>query len=717
MSSLTKYLPAFLLGFMALAWQVLLLREFTAHFYGNELVIGILLGAWLLWSGTGSLLADRVRFSRQRFSFLYYFALLVFPVCLFILRFSRFPLQLLPGETTGLLPALIFSLVLCFFICLPLGTLFVFNTHIQEGRIARVYLLEALGSAFSGVLLYFVLIPRLSNWESTAVVGSLTALLVFLSLPRKRSYFLPLILITAALIGFGRLDFPTQQRFWDPYVLTASTDSRYGKLQMIRSQEQYSLYNNGVVVFTLPDQATAEEAVHFALLQQPEAEEILLIGGGAGGALAEILKYPDTRVDYVELDPEIIRFTESVLPEAERRALEDARVEIFLQDGRAFLASSQKQYDVIILNLPDPSTAQINRFYTEEFFLLARQKMAARGILSLRVSSAENYISEELQGYLASVYATLSAVFDDILVFPGGNNIFLASRHLPRLNTADLVERIRRYKLDNIYLSPQMLPARLSPLRTRSLMDAIQAHPGQINRDLQPISYYWHALIWATQFHELESRLIKFFAKLGSRWLLDLPLALFCIMLVAIGTKGGQPAYFQTALVLSGLTTIMAEIMTILAFQAAKGYLYHSLALLFAVFMLGLVLGAKAGGKIGAIGITRLIAAQAFIVGLLILLWPLLSMSLPAASFYLFLFLLGLLGGYLFVVTNTLYLHHRKDYGRGYGLDLLGGFFGALGTSSILIPLLGIPAVLGHLILANSACLGFLLWGKLRHQA
>jgi len=85
-------------------------------------------------------------------------------------------------------------------------------------------------------------------------------------------------------------------------------------------------------------------------------------------------------VDYVEIDPEIIRLSLQYLPPGEQKVLEDSRVHIYFQDGRAYLNSSSKKYDVIILNLPEPATAQINRFYTQEFFLKVKEKLNKGGL-------------------------------------------------------------------------------------------------------------------------------------------------------------------------------------------------------------------------------------------------------------------------------------------------------------------------------------------------
>ena len=89
-----KRKPAFLLGFFALASQVLLMREFAAHFYGNEVVFGVLLAAWMFWTGLGSILAARIRFTDRRFVYAYSAAILALP--LGVGRFLAGPLQRCP---------------------------------------------------------------------------------------------------------------------------------------------------------------------------------------------------------------------------------------------------------------------------------------------------------------------------------------------------------------------------------------------------------------------------------------------------------------------------------------------------------------------------------------------------------------------------------------------------------------------------------------------
>lgn len=707
---MNKWIPPFILGFLALSFQIFLLREFCVHFYGNEITFGLLLASWLFWGGLGSISASKFRFNLQKLPQAYYVVILLFPLCLVVLRFSRFFLKILPGEVSGMTPIFIFSFFCALLISLPLGILFVFNAHFLKGNLSQVYLMESLGSAIAGLIVYFIFIPFFSNWQAAALVGALISLLLFLSIGEKKQKFL-LVFTFIFLIAFCVFDFPSQKIYWHPFPLIQSKDTPYGKLQVIKTEEQVSLYNNSLLIYSYPDLAAAEESVHFALLQNPQVEDVLLIGGGAGGSLNQVLKYPHVEVDYVELDPEIIRLSLKHLPEKERKILGSNRVHTFYQDGRAFLNRTPKKYDIIILNLPEPATAQINRFYTREFFLTIRKRLKEFGIFSFRISSAENYISSELQSFLSSLYFTLKEVFALVEIVPGGTNIFLASSQLHPLDYEEISRKIVSLNLQNTYVSPQLLLSRLDPLRIEFLKQKISTGKKTINLDLRPISYFYNSVLWSTQFRGLEAKIFSFLSEIGKFWILDFPLLLFLLFLLILGLRRKKSPFFLVPLAVMGLTTIVVEIIVIIAFQTFYGYLYQRIALLFASFMTGLFCGALYGKKRKKIHFPQILFIQSGFIFLLFLSLISLESNPPEFSFFIFLVLLGFLGGDLFVVSNHLFLKEKKNYGMGYGFDLLGSFFGAIAASSFLIPLIGLPMLLKYIIIMNIVCFLFLVWG------
>jgi len=103
-------------------------------------------------------------------------------------------------------------------------------------------------------------------------------------------------------------------------------------------------------------------------------------------------------------------------------------VRVHVTDGRLFLKTTASTFDVIIVNLPDPQTAQLNRFYTLEFFQEAARKLTGSGVLALRLTAAEDYISPELAAFLGSIHKTLHAVFPEVTAIPGETVHFFGAR-------------------------------------------------------------------------------------------------------------------------------------------------------------------------------------------------------------------------------------------------------------------------------------------------
>jgi spermidine synthase len=704
---LRRFVLPFLLGFLASSFQIILLREFSAYFYGNELTLGIVLASWLLWGGVGSLLISD-RLPSPRIYGLYELAILLLPAALAAVRLSRFAFRVLPGEQVGLAGAVIVALAAGALVSFPLGILFVYNVRSAGGRIAPVYVLESLGAAAVGLIVQWGLLPYLSDWRAAAAIGATG--LVLLQFSAEPARFRPRCLaILGILAALAVLDLPSQRLYWEPFRFVAGRDTRYGKLQVIRTAEQVSFYSNGARIFSWPDPEAAEEAVHFALLQNPAAAAVLLIGGGAGGSLGELLKYPRVEVDYVELDPEIIRLASGLLGEEPRNALKDSRVHLFYQDGRSFIRTVRKEYEMIILDLPSPATAQINRFYTREFFGIVRQRLSREGVFSFGVASAENYIGPELQDLLSSLYSTLRSVFTEVRVVPGDRNIFLASSRPLTVDPAVLAERIRASGLATSYVNGTSLLSRLHPLRLQYLEDKLAARPGRLNSDLAPVTFFFESLFWSSQFRGLETKILRFLAGLPVIGLLGVPFVLLAPWLLAFRLRKIRSGYFLVPVVIMGLTTIAVEIILLVWYQSLYGYLYGRIALLLSSFMFGLFAGGLASSRISRASLGRLAITELGLVLLLSAFLGLLPMQPPQSVPFILLFLFGALSGDLFIVANRLAIAARKSYGLGYGIELLGSFLGALVTSSLLIPLAGLRALLASVALLNFFVLVFLV--------
>lgn len=712
--------PAILLGFTATAFQIYLLREFSAHFSGNELVYGIVLASWLFWGGLGSLAGPRFAGSRERVEGIFYAAILLFPAGLIALRFSRFALGILPGEVTGIAPAVVAAAVIGFVASFPLGALFALIAGMPGAKVTRVYAFESLGAAAAGLTVSLGLIPLVSNWHGTAIAAGAAMAGVFLILGRwKRPLALAAGMILLAAFFAG--DLPSQKAWWRPFRLIAGRDTPYGKLQAVRVGDQVSLYASGIRVLSAPDPGASETPVHFAMLQRPEARNVLLIGGGVGGGLGEVLKYPNASPDSVELDPGIVRMAEAVLPEKDRAALRDPRARIHHGDGIRFLRARARRYDVIILNLPEPSTAQINRFYTREFFALARSRLAPGGVFSFVVPSSEDSLGPDLRRFLSSLYATLRDIFPEVGVVPGNANVFLASSAPVTLDPAILGKRIEELGSPLLSINAALLAARLNPLRMERLAESFDPGSARRNLDLAPAAYYFQSVLWSSQFPGSGSGMLRLFARLPAWLLLGLPLLFYALILslLALGGKGRAASSLAPVWTM-GFTTIAVELAAIIAFQSFYGYVYGKLSFLLSAFMGGLFLGAwprslkDRDGEAQPVGpriparAPDLLAPQAGLLLVVTAFRIALAHRAPEPLFYVLLLALGALGGRLFVVSARSIPAGRGRAGWTYGADLLGSFLGALLTAAVLIPLAGILPLFDALFVMNALCLLFI---------
>lgn len=711
---LKRSLPPFLLGFLAVAFQAYLLREFGAEFYGNELIFGLFLGCWLFWGGVGSLIRPSAgaRAAEKALAWIYGLAVVLFFAGLVALRFSHKLLGILPAELTGLVPALGFAFGLSLLLNLALGHAFGLNAAIHPGGAGAVYVLESAGAAAAGLVVHFGLIPRLSNWQGAALIGAAASVAILAAMRPGRSRLLPAAVLVMAA-GLALFDLPAQKAAWKPLSLTEAVDTPYGKLQVIRNEEQVTLFDNGVALFSDPNVGAAEESVHFALLQREAPRHVLLVGGGPSGGAGEALKYPGLRVDCVEIDPAVIRLAKENLTGADRAALDDPRVRIIQGDGRAFIARAGDPYDAILLNLPEPATAQINRYYTEEFFREVLGRLRPEGVFGFVVPSAENYISEPLGQFLSSIASTLREVFPNTAAVPGANCVFLASAGPLTMDPARLSASIQARGLSLRSLGPGMLPSRLERGRVDYLAGKISGPGARTNRDLVPVSYYFHAVLWAGQFRSFESRLLRAAGRMGRLWLLDVPLAALALILTGLALFRPRSAVRPLVPVaVMGFTSIAVELAVFIAYQARFGSVYGKIPLLLALFMAGLTAGAVAARSRKKPAASDLLAVQGAFVALLLATFQVLLGFGGQAAMMAMLAGAGALGGYLFVTANRRLVAEVPHPGLAYGVDLLASFAGVILASGLVIPLFGIPALILRLAVLNGICFLYLLFSS-----
>jgi len=731
-----------LAGFTAVTGQIVLLRELIQLFNGNEISLGILLACWLLWTAAGSALAGVLLVTRPRRAVAVLQVLLAaaLPATIWVLRCSRQYLQTVPGEQLGPVPMLADSLVCLSLFCLFSGAVFVAAARLAQAEslqpartsAASAYLLEAAGSAVGGVLSSLVFLRFLAPFQIVLLVSLANLCLAALLAFRVRGKRALLVTAAAALAAIPlllalapRLESASRARLWTGFDLVASRDSVYGNLAVTQTGGIRSLYANGVLLANAPDPSAAEESVDYALLEHPSPGRVLLIGGGANGSLAEALAHPSiAQLDYIELDPALIALARQTLPAP---FPPDPRLRIHLADGRRFLASSAERYDAILIDLPDPQTAQLNRYYTAEFFRIVRAHLRTGGLLALELRSSEETLSPGLQEFLRSIRRTLGTVFPRVIAIPGETLHFFASADPAALteDPAVLLARLHARGLHPQYVNQYILPYRMTADRMEQIHAALlptAATP--VNRDLAPVAYSFSVLLWSAQFGTRSTQWFRAAAHLSFVTVL----AVFAlILLTAVTAALLLPNRARTAAAgctaAAGFTLMALQIVLLLGFESVYGYVYHQLAILIGLFMAGLALGGWLGLRRSALLPHKVLPALALTQALLALAVPALVLAVgllahlggsaanwlaAQLAFPVLALLAGALGGYEFPLAAALFVPEGESctgLGLLYALDLLGGCAGALLLGTWLIPVYGFERTAVLAALLNAAAL------------
>lgn len=738
-------LSVILIGVTAIISQIILMREFLIVFYGNELCLSFLLANWLICGAIGSWLlgriADRIKSKINVFALCQFSLGIILILSVLAIRSIKIVLNLTQGSLVPLFIIAISSFIILFPLCVILGFLFAFSCRVYKTesniaaiKIGKVYILEAVGSIAGGSLCSFFLIRLLNSIQIISVLSLLNILAAFflLLLSRRkvrdlfsrRSIFRFFFLIVTAvafitgvvmyfLNGWGALEQCSLKKQWQGYEFIASQNSIYGNIAVIKRGGQISLFKNGLRLYTTGDKQFCEEAVHFNLLEHINPKDVLLIGGGAGGLAEEVLKHPIERVDYVELDPLIINMAKDYFPAQYYRPLQNNKVIVKNLDGRFFIKTTAQRYDSVIIYMGDPSSLHLNRYYTVEFFQEVKKILKKGGIISLGVSSAENYLGKELKPFLQSIYSSLKDVFEDVKIIPGDTAYFLASDQQGALTYDEhiLTERIKQRKLNLDYVREYYLFSKLSKQRTAYLENTLKENTGiKINYDFRPSSYFYHNLFWAAHFRD--SLFTRIFKSIGENqtWKI-ISIGYVFILLLGLSIIRNKRYYKNIILIAvmsTGFSQIAFQVIILFSFQIIYGYIFYKIGVIMTLFMAGLT--------VGGYGITKLMPKikkeiNAFTkIQMLVCVYPVLLIVVLIllrnskihlvhwlGANILFPFLSGLAGftaGLQFPLSNKIYMEKNNGIGRTagitYGMDLFGSSIGAVLAGIFLIPLLGI---------------------------
>ena len=269
--------------------------------------------------------------------------------------------------------------------------------------VSRVLTFDYIGALVAAILFPMLLVPNLGLVRTSLLFGILNALVAFWGTwllrpllnkkglgPLRGRAMLIIGLLVAGMIKADSVTQLSEENQLGGTIIHAES-SPYQRIVVARNKTGFQLYLNGHLQFNSVDEYRYHEAlVHPPMSSVESPKRVLVLGGGDGLAVREILRYPSvTDVTLVDLDPAMTSLGEHFPPlgTLSGHALQHPSVTVVNQDAFLWVDSAKEKYDVAIIDFPDPSTFSVGKLYTRYFFSRLRRVLTDTAVLNIQCSS------------------------------------------------------------------------------------------------------------------------------------------------------------------------------------------------------------------------------------------------------------------------------------------------------------------------------------------
>ena len=668
----------FSLGMTSIIFQVIILREFLSVVQGNELTIGIILSSWLLLTGIGALtgkISSKIANKTQAILLLHFLFTITPPISVLIIRYFWYDV-FLPGVMLGIVEIVMTSLLILLPFTFLSGFLFTLYCSQTENKedIGKNYSTETAGSVIGGILASIVLMFILNTIQIILAISLFNLiLLIYYSLKLGRIYYSCCFVVIALFFTFliiTDLDDISKSRLFPNQKLIEQKETPFGNVAVTKSENQINIYQSGILTAAGENTELREEIVHFAMVQHKKPKEILIIGGGSFGLTDELLKYQPSSIVCIEQNDFLLEINNKYF-----RKL-NPKVNFIEADAFIFLDENKNKYDVIILNMAPPSTLQLNRYYSKEFFALIKRHLNAHGIFSLKMPSTANYVSKNAAIEQSIILTTIKYFFQNVIIIPSYSNYFIASTG--KL-TYDIPGEIDKRNIQTKYVNKFYLNQLSLMQRADLIYDALDSNAA-INSNFNPISFY--------------SRIDYFLSYFDINQTLIIIFIIFIFGMILFWLKASQFIMFSVGFALS-----LSEIIIIMSFQIIFGFVYQYIGIIFSLFMAGMSFGAYFILKKRMPDSRKSVYVILFLISIYLLSLPFIFRNIEQNNlstvllYFIFCLLILYISVFSGMIFSGLSLQSEETAARTagniYSADLFGSSLSAILVAVFLIPNLG----------------------------
>ncbi len=267
--------------------------------------------------------------------------------------------------------------------------------------VSQVLTFDYLGALAVSILFPLILAPQLGMVRTGLLFGllnvgvALWALHLFRAQLPARPWlavqsWASFAVLLAGFAGAGQLTTLAESHLYADEIVHAES-TPYQRLVVTRWRDDLRLFLNNNLQFSSHDEYRYHEAlIHPGLAALPGAKRVLVLGGGDGLAVREILKYDNVEsVTLVDLDPAMTALfsTAPALVELNRGSLQDKRVSVINADALVWLEESRDYFDFIVVDFPDPNNFALGKLYSSAFYRLLEKRLSARGLMVIQSTS------------------------------------------------------------------------------------------------------------------------------------------------------------------------------------------------------------------------------------------------------------------------------------------------------------------------------------------
>jgi spermidine synthase len=267
--------------------------------------------------------------------------------------------------------------------------------------IAHVLTFDYLGALGASLLFPILLVPRLGLVRSAMLFGLVnagvalwTTYLFSTELSATRVLRVASVVVLCALgvgmAGARRITASAEDNIYADDIIFAR-DTRYQHLVLTRFKDDLRLFLNSHLQFSSRDEYRYHEAlIHPGLAAVPAPRRVLVLGGGDGLAVREILKYPQIEsITLVDLDPEMTKLfsTHPMLTKLNEQSFLSPRVQVINADAFPWVDSNTDSFDFIAIDFPDPTNYSLGKLYTTAFYRAAARHLSAQGLMVVQSTS------------------------------------------------------------------------------------------------------------------------------------------------------------------------------------------------------------------------------------------------------------------------------------------------------------------------------------------